>query len=246
MTSRCGDPPDADPRSADQDASPPEPQADDASDERPDAEGDAAPDDRHAIDSSDEPGSPPDADPQAAPAPEPPAPDRSTPRSPRPNPDPFATAPLRAVPSSDRPGPDSRTGGEVDLAKPEPSPRPAGGRRDPAPLFGDGLDEPTSAIASDSRHPGWPTASIVADAPTEAIPMAAAAGGRHRAAADDDLVTEWRGPRKTSRMTMILVLALLVALGFFAGVLVGRSAAGHTPSADRPAATGTARPGTLR
>jgi len=234
MTSRPGDSPDADPRSAEHDGPSLDPQA-----ERSDAEVESD-SDGHAIDPSDEPeaGSPPAADPDT--------PDRS---SARPNRDPFATAPLSAIPASDsRPAADPRSEETVGLTKPHPSPHPT-----PAPLFGDGLDEPTSGNASYPQHPEWraaeaPPASIFDDAPTEAIPTAAAAGGRHRADADDDVVTEWRGPRKTSRMTMILVLAVLVALGFFAGVLVGRSAAGHTPSGDaaRPAATGSARPGTLR
>jgi hypothetical protein len=91
---------------------------------------------------------------------------------------------------------------------------------------------------------------LVDDAPTEVFPVAAPASGRHRADPDEgaDLVAEWRAPRQTSRVTMGLLAALLVALGFFAGVLVGRTAGTATSSGDtaRPAATGAARPGSLR
>jgi hypothetical protein len=75
------------------------------------------------------------------------------------------------------------------------------------------------------------------------------AGGRHRAGpgADANPGAEWRPPRQTSRVTTALVIALLVAVGFLAGVFVGRSAA-PAPSDDqpRPAATSPARPGALR
>jgi hypothetical protein len=135
--------------------------------------------------------------------------------------------------------------------------RPDGGRAD-APLFGDRpLDEPSTGGAPDAdaeatthRSPASAQAAPVGifdDAPTEAIPVTSPDRGRHRGDADEgDVVPEWRTPRQTSRMTMVLLAALLIALGFFAGVLVGRSA-GHTPSADnpRPAATSTARPGAL-
>jgi hypothetical protein len=173
----------------------------------------------------------------------------------RPGRDPFATAPLAAVGQR----PDEARGADVRLTKGRPLPPPTGPHasvsRAAAPIFG---DEPTvgEAAGADSgathRYPayapGAPT--IVDDAPTEAFPVTASAAGRHRADAADegDLVGEWRAPRKTSRMTMALLALLLVVLGFFGGVLVGRSAAGHATSGDtgRPAATGSVRPGSLR
>ena len=105
-------------------------------------------------------------------------------------------------------------------------------------------------LAGDAYAAEAPAPMLVDDAPTEAFPVAAPASGRHRADPDEDadLVAEWRAPRQTSRVTMGLLAALLVALGFFAGVLVGRTAGTATSSGDtaRPAATGAARPGPLR
>jgi hypothetical protein len=147
----------------------------------------------------------------------------------RPEPDPFATAPLAALSPS------------------------AGSRRTAAPLFGNpSLGEPTSgeALDGDAYAAEAAAPTLVDDAPTEAFPVAAPASGRHRADPDEDadLVAQWRAPRQTNRVTMGLLAALLVALGFFAGVLVGRTAGTSTSTGDtaRPAATGVARPGTLR
>ena len=69
-----------------------------------------------------------------------------------------------------------------------------------------------------------------------------------RPGADDDAVAEWRPPRQTSRLTTILVIALLVAVGFLAGVFVGRAAAPAPTGGEQPqpAATSSARPGALR
>lgn len=178
----------------------------------------------------------------------------------RPERDPFATAPLAAV---RRPAggqrPDETGGADVPLTKSRPLPPPGGppasGSRAGAPIFG---DEPTvgEAARTDSgathRTPAYVhgAPAIVDDAPTEALAVVEPAAGRHRAEAGDegDLVAEWRAPGKSSRMTMVLLALLLVALGFFGGVLVGRSAAGHASSADtaRPTATGAVRPGSLR
>ena len=175
--------------------------------------------------------------------------------------DPFATAPIAAVPRSPEPRAGDAGGSDVRLTKPQPTPRPGGGHP-PAPLFGDTpLDEPTGELPGRAAEATYAYSAyghaaeaavpaIVDDAPTEAIPVTAPEGGRHRASAQDgaDVVTEWRAPRQTSRMTMVLLAALLVALGFFVGVLVGRSAGAHTSSGDnpRPAATAPARPSALR
>jgi hypothetical protein len=164
-------------------------------------------------------------------------------------------------PSAGRPTAELSTGeaGRADarLTKSRPSPPPADpradGRRTAAPLFGSSsLDEPTSgeAFGGDGYTAEAPAPVLVDDAPTEAFPVAAPASGRHRADPDEDadLVAKWRPPRQTSRVTMGLLAALLVALGFFAGVLVGRTAGTATSSGDtaRPAATGAARPGPQR
>jgi hypothetical protein len=45
--------------------------------------------------------------------------------------------------------------------------------------------------------------------------------------AEDDLLEEgWEEPRRTSRVTLVLVAALLVGLGFAGGALVARSSGG--------------------
>ncbi len=159
----------------------------------------------------------------------------------RPERDPFATAPLAAhSPSADwltsaRPG----AAGGTDVRRTES-------------FFGEAADEDwfaTSPYAAEEHAAEAPTA-LVDDAPTEALPVVAPAGGRHRADPDGDAdrMTEWRAPRQTNMVTMGLLAALLVALGFFAGVIVGRTAGAPSSSGDtaRPAATGAARPGPLR
>jgi hypothetical protein len=206
-------------------------------------------------------GDPPDAEPQSTergavhgqdPSAERPAAERAAADTP-------AGSGHAADPRSAEPGTGEAGRADERLTASPPPPRLSGGRA-AAPLFGDTpFDEPlTGEVPGRDVEATDPYAhahaaeapSIVDDAPTEAIPAAAAAAGRHRADPDEDadLVTAWRAPRQTSRMTMVLLAALLVALGFFAGVLVGRSAGVHTPSDDtaRPTATGPARPGALR
>lgn len=129
-------------------------------------------------------------------------------------------------------------------ARPERDPFPtapiAADRRTPAPQAA-AYHHPPNREAAEAAAP-----ALVDDAPTEVLPVAAPASGRHRAD-PDDLVTEWRAPRQASRVTLGLLAALLIALGFFAGVIVGRSAGTYTPGdGARPAVTGPARPGTLR
>jgi hypothetical protein len=97
------------------------------------------------------------------------------------------------------------------------------------------------------------------DPPTEALPVVpeAQADDRrngHRAEPTDDyddprdadlFDDEWKEPRRKSRMTTVLVVALLIAVGFLAGVYVGR-AAGASNAPERgggPAATSTPRAG---
>jgi len=295
MTSRPGDPPAAEPESAERGPAhrlEPRPDAVDDAQAAPSASGHPADpvDDPlaengwHAPDSSESgprdpdppaaepPSEPPEADesrgddsppttvadaPPASPGPDPDATAITSRRPPsptvRPERDPFATAPLAAVrrPATGEP----LEGADVRLTKgrPFPSTGPrASGSRAAAPLFG---DEATVGGTDSGATHGYPAyasgaPTIVDEAPTEALPVVEPAAGRHRADADDegDLVAEWRAPRHTSRMTMVLLALLLVALGFFGGVLVGRSAAGNAYSADtaRPTATGSVRPGSLR
>jgi hypothetical protein len=81
-----------------------------------------------------------------------------------------------------------------------------------------------------------------ADEPTQALTPVA----RPVDEAEDDLLEEgWERPRRTSRLTLVLVAALLVGLGFAGGALVARSAAGGggvgscaaPPAAALPAST---------
>jgi hypothetical protein len=101
------------------------------------------------------------------------------------------------------------------------------------------------------------------DPPTEALPVVPEApaddrrnghrlepGDEPRDDYDDnrdaDLFDEWKAPRHKSHMTTVLVVALLLAVGFLAGVYVGR-AAGASNAPERgggPAATSTPRAGT--
>lgn len=77
------------------------------------------------------------------------------------------------------------------------------------------------------------------DPPTEAWPAITPPGGDDEGLVDD----EWVEPRRRSRVTIALVMALLVALGFLAGVLVGRAGATSTPAGGGTSATiSTARP----
>jgi hypothetical protein len=64
-------------------------------------------------------------------------------------------------------------------------------------------------------------------------------------ARDDDLVEEWAEPKPRSRMRTVLVVLLLIAIGFLAGVYVGRAggAANAPERGGGAAATSTARPG---
>ena len=101
-----------------------------------------------------------------------------------------------------------------------------------------GDDQPTTHFgAAAAGH------TLVDDAPTEALPVIEPAAGR--SPGSDDAVAEWRPPRQTSRLTTILIIALLVAVGFLAGVFVGRAAAPAPTSGEQPqpAATSSARPG---
>jgi len=79
-----------------------------------------------------------------------------------------------------------------------------------------------------------PAHTLVDDAPTEALPVVDPAAA--------DAVPEWRPPKQTSRLTTILIIALLVAVGFLAGVFVGRAAAPASTGGEqpRPAATSSA------
>jgi hypothetical protein len=61
-----------------------------------------------------------------------------------------------------------------------------------------------------------------ADEPTQAL---APVAHPHDEAEDDLLEEGWERPRRTSRLTLVLVAALLVGLGFAGGALVGRSVA---------------------
>ncbi len=86
------------------------------------------------------------------------------------------------------------------------------------------------------------------DPPTDALPVVPAEDplGRYTDSRADDLVDEeWSEPRRRSRMTTVLVVLLLVAIGFLAGVYVGRAggAATATERGGGAAATSTARPG---
>ena len=94
--------------------------------------------------------------------------------------------------------------------------------------------------ASRPQPAGEPAHTLVDDAPTEALPVVDPAAA--------DAVPEWRPPKQTSRLTTILIIALLVAVGFLAGVFVGRAAAPAPTGGDQPqpAATSSARPGALR
>lgn len=76
------------------------------------------------------------------------------------------------------------------------------------------------------------------DSPTETWPVAAPPDSDDGGLVDDD----WIEPRRRSRVTIALVVALLVALGFLAGVFVGRSGATSTPTGGGgSAATSTSR-----
>jgi hypothetical protein len=170
--------------------------------------------------------------------------------------DAFATSPMPAA----RPGGDPAAGERPTTSRPTETGRSAAtwaaavspvaeppSARSGGPPIGTPTDDP---LADDERTTQFfggpvPEHTIVDDAPTEALPVIAPAAGAN--AADDTAVAEWRPPRQTSRLTTILIIALLVALGFLAGVFVGRSAAPN-PGSDgaRPPATATARPGALR
>jgi hypothetical protein len=149
------------------------------------------------------------------------------------------TAPARYRPVTD---PYETT--RLPVTPPE-SDRPGGTRVGAALFFDDRLADPEPTL-----HPhDAPGHTLVDDAPTEAMAVVDP-GGRHRAepGSDADGGTDWRPPRQTSRVTVGLVAALLVVLGFLAGVLVGRTAAPSTASDQptRPASTASARPGALR
>jgi hypothetical protein len=163
-------------------------------------------------------------------------------------PDPYETTRLPVTPTPDPRFADTppRPAGDPSAAPPN---RPGGTRVGAALFFDDRLgDTPDPTYPHDAEEETRGT--LVDDAPTEAMAVVDA-GGRHRAEpggdTDADPGTEWRPPRQTSRLTTVLVIALLVAIGFLAGVFVGRSAA-PAPSGEqpRPAATSPARPGALR
>jgi hypothetical protein len=162
-------------------------------------------------------------------------------------PDPYETTRLPVTPTPDPRFADTpRPAGDPAAA----APNRAGGTRVGAALFFD--DRLTDGQSATHPHDADDASgrTVVDDAPTEAMAVVDA-GGRHRAErggdTDADPGTEWRPPRQTSRLTTVLVIALLVAIGFLAGVFVGRSAA-PAPSGEqpRPAATSPARPGALR
>ena len=138
--------------------------------------------------------------------------------------DPFATAPMPAT----RPSTGSRPSAVQAAAL-----QPAIDRYAATQPAGDGrADERTTQFGP----------AVVDDAATEALPVVDRNSDR-----DDAAATAWRPPRQTSRLTTMLVIALLIAVGFLAGVFVGRAAApaptgGEQP---RPAATSSARPGAL-
>ena len=161
-------------------------------------------------------------------------------------PDPYETTQLPVTPTGDPRFADTAPRSPVDPSAPPPD-RPGGTRVGAALFFDDRLaDDPTTTYPHDTADA--PGRTLVDDAPTEAMAVVEA-GGRHRAAPGEDADPggEWRPPRQTSRLTTVLVIALLVAIGFLAGVFVGRSAA-PAPSGEqpRPAATSPARPGALR
>lgn len=179
-----------------------------------------------------------------------PGPDPSPTRRPaerRSLPDPYETTRLPVTPTPDPRFADTppRPAGDPSAAPPN---RAAGTRVGAALFFDDRLaDGQSTTYLHDADDASERT--VVDDAPTEAMAVVDA-GGRHRAEpggdTDADRGTDWRPPRQTSRLTTVLVIALLVAIGFLAGVFVGRSAA-PAPSGEqpRPAATSPARPGAL-
>jgi hypothetical protein len=78
-----------------------------------------------------------------------------------------------------------------------------------------------------------------ADEPTQALTPVA----RPVDDAEDDLLEEgWERPRRTSRLTLVLVAALLVGLGFAGGALVARSAAGGGGVGSCPAPPASVQP----
>jgi hypothetical protein len=156
--------------------------------------------------------------------------------------DPFATAPMPATrPAADQLSARTRPAEQpaVDrFAATQPAAARAGG---PVPMDEPrGDDRPTTHYGAPAGH------TLVDDAPTEAMPVVEPAAGRSPGS-DDDAVAEWRPPRQTSRLTTILIIALLIAVGFLAGVFVGRAAAPAPTSGEqpRPAATSSARPAAL-
>ena len=157
--------------------------------------------------------------------------------------DPFATAPMPATrPAADQLSARTRPAEQpaVDrFAATQPAAARAG---TPVPMDEPrGDDQPTTHFGAAAGH------TLVDDAPTEAMPVVEPAAGRRPGSADD-AVAEWRPPRQTSRLTTILIIALLVAVGFLAGVFVGRAAAPAPTGGEQPqpAATSSARPGALR
>ena len=144
-------------------------------------------------------------------------------------------------PTTDRPSARTRPADQpgVDrFAATQPAAARAGA---PVPLDEPrGDDRPTTHYGAPAGH------TLVDDAPTEAMPVVEPAAGRSPGS-DDDAVAEWRPPRQTSRLTTILIIALLIAVGFLAGVFVGRAAAPAPTSGEqpRPAATSSARPAAL-
>jgi hypothetical protein len=166
----------------------------------------------------------------------------------RPVPDPYETTRLPVTPTPDARFADTAPGPAGDPSAAPPA-RPGGTRIGAALFFDDRLaDSQSTTYPHDAEEASGRT--LVDDAPTEAMAVVEV-GGRHRAEPGGDTAAdpggEWRPPRQTSRLTTMLVIALLVAIGFLAGVFVGRSAApapaGEQP---RPAATSPARPGALR
>jgi hypothetical protein len=123
----------------------------------------------------------------------------------------------------------------------------AAAARSGAPSFGTSTDDPLADDEPTTHLFDARERTVVDDAPTEAMPVVApAAGGA--AGPDGEAVADWRPPKQTNRLTTILIIALLVALGFLAGVFVGRAAAPNATGGEqpRPAATSGARPGALR
>jgi hypothetical protein len=78
-----------------------------------------------------------------------------------------------------------------------------------------------------------------ADEPTQSLTPVAPP---HDEAEDDLLEEGWEEPRRTSRLTLALVAALLVGLGFVGGALVDRGAGGGGGVGSCPAPPAAVQP----